>query len=387
MHWVALACSSAWLVVVAALILRAARQRGLLPRLAPRAGPGEDAPSIALIVPARDEATNIGPCIRSLLAQDFPADRCAILVVDDQSTDATAEIVADMSEAHPRLRLLRSPPLPRGWTGKSHACWLGARSVAPGTEWLCFIDADMRAAPPLLASALRAAQHETLDLLSLAPRQVLGSFAERLVIPCGLMLLAFLQDLGALQARDGRDVTATGQFMLMRAAVYAAIGGHAAIRAAICEDLELARRCKRSGHAVLLKDGQDLLSGRMYAGWRTLWPGFAKNAVDMLGGPRATAAAALTSVVLAWAAPAMPALAACAYRQTPDAANLLALTIALLASAAVLALHVTAARHFRIPPWYGLLFPLGYTACALIAADSIRRRRQARVAWKGRVYS
>jgi len=387
MPLVALACSTAWLIVVAALIFRAARQRALLPRLGPSAAPSEDAPSIAVIVPARDEAANIGPCIRSLLAQHFPPDRYAILVVDDQSADATPSIVAKLRRGNSPLRLLRSPPLPLGWTGKSHACWLGARAIGPDAEWLCFIDADMRAAPTLLESAVRSAREENLDLLSLAPRQVLGSFAERLVIPCGLMVLAVMQDLGALQARDGRDVTATGQFMLIRTATYEAIGGHAAIRSAICEDLELARRCKRSGHAVLLKDGRDLLSGRMYAGWRTLWPGFAKNAVDMLGGPRTTAAAALASVVLAWAAPAAPALAACAYVQTSDATSLVALAIALLASTAVFALHVAAARHFRIPAWYGLLFPLGYTAGALIAADSIRRRRQARVAWKGRVYS
>jgi chlorobactene glucosyltransferase len=388
MDLVALCCSSIWLIVVAVLILRAASQRALLPRLAPNAAARRtDAPPVAVIVPARDEADNIGPCIRSLLAQDFPADRCAIVVVDDHSADATPQIVADLSRAHPRLRLLRSSPLPRGWTGKSHACWLGARAIAPDTEWLCFIDADMRAAPTLLASAVRSAEDEALDLLSLAPRQVLGSFAERLVIPCGLMLLAFLQDLAARQARQGDDATATGQFMLIRASAYDAIGGHAAIRAAICEDLELARRCKRSGRAVLLKDGRDMLWGRMYTGWRTLWPGFAKNAVDMLGGPRATVAAALASIVLAWAAPVVPALAALVYVQTPGPASLPSLAMALLASAAVFALHIAAARHFRIPPWYGLMFPLGYTAGALIAADSIRRRRQARVAWKGRVYS
>jgi chlorobactene glucosyltransferase len=272
----------------------------LLPRLVPGAAPhAQDAPSVGVIVPARDEADNIGPCIRALLAQDYPPQRCAIIVVDDQSSDATPEIVAELSRAHPRLRLLRSLPPPRGWTGKSHACWHGARASAPGTQWLCFIDADMRAEPNMLASAVQSAMDERLDLLSVAPRQILLSFAERLVIPCGMLILAFLQDLAALQARRGDDVTATGQFMLMRAEAYEAIGGHAAIRAAICEDLELARLCKRSGRIVLLKDGQDLLSGRMYTGWRTLWPGFAKNVVDMLGSPRSTAATALASVVLA----------------------------------------------------------------------------------------
>lgn len=387
MDLVALFCSSLWAIIVGVLILRAVRQRGLLPRLVPGAASSRDAPSLAVIVPARDEATNIGPCLHSLLAQDFPPERCALVVVDDQSADGTAEIAERLSHTHPRIRLLRSPPLPSGWTGKSHACWLGAQALAAAPEWLCFIDADMRAEPGLLASTVGLAQQRRLDLLMVTPRQILKSFAERLVIPCGLFALAFLQDLGARQGRDADDVSATGQFMLIRTGVYEAIGGHAAVRAAISEDLELARRCKRSRHRVLLADGQEVLSGRMYAGWRTLWPGFAKNLIDLLGGPRATAATALGSVLLGWAAPAVPAAAAIAYLHDPDAPALFSLAIGFAASAAILALHIAGTRYFRIPLWYGLLFPLGYTAGALIAADSIRRRRKASVAWKGRVYS
>ncbi len=388
MELFALVCSSMWVAVVMTLIWRAARQRTMLPPLASAPPPPAGvAPMVAVIVPARDEADNIGPCLTTLLAQDYPPERCAILAVDDQSADGTADIVAALRRNHPRLRLLRSPPLPHGWTGKSHACWLGVRAVAPPVEWLCFIDADMRAGRSLLASAVSAAQAEGLDLLSLAPRHELVSLAERLVIPCGLFLLAFLQDLGSLQAPDSRDVSATGQFMLIRAGAYDEIGGHASVRAAICEDLELARRCKRSGGRVLIKDGSSMLSGRMYTGWRTLWPGFAKNVVDLLGGTHATAITALAAVVLAWAAPIVPALAALEYVLHPGIWTLVSLVCALAASAAIVALHVAGAIHFAIPFWYGLAFPLGYTAGALIAADSIRRRRRARVTWKGRVYS
>ena len=388
MDIVALSCSLIWLLLVATLIIRAARQRGLLPVLAPAASHRDArAPTLAVIVPARNEAGNIGPCLRALLEQDYPPERCAILVVDDQSVDATPDIAAAMSREHGRLQLLRSPPLPPSWTGKSHACWLGVRAVAPETEWLCFIDADMRASPTLLASALQSAQRDGIDLLMVAPRHVLRSFAERLVIPCGLFLLAFLQDLGTAQAPEAHDVIASGQFMLIRAEAYEAIGGHAAVRAAICEDLELARRCKRSGYVVLLKDGQKLLSGRMYTGWRTLWPGFAKNLVDMIGGARATAVTATASVVLAWAALAVPAFTAWRAAQDAGALTFVSLAMAMTASAAVFGLHIAGAIYFRIPFWYGLLFPVGYTAGAMIAADSIRQRWQARVTWKGRVYS
>jgi chlorobactene glucosyltransferase len=379
--------SSAWLAAVTWLILRAFKQRGLFPRAAPAPPPAAgQAPRIAVIVPARDEAGNICRCVQSLLAQDYPRGRFNVLVVDDHSADDTAAIVRRIAAEHTQLSLLESPPLPPRWTGKSHACWIGARAAAPGCEWLCFIDADVWGEPALLSSAVSTAQAQSLDLLSLAPRQELRSFAERLILPCGLILLSFLQDLRRVQTRSGPEVTATGQFMLMRSDAYEAVGGHAAVSTAICEDLEIARLFKRCGRSVLLMSGEDLISTRMYTGWRTLWPGLAKNLVDTLGGPRRTLLLALTAVILAWAAVLIPLFdAAGIAANTSDSRA--ALVVALIASAAALGLHLAATFHFRIPFWYGLLFPLGYTIGALMALDSVRRRLSGRVSWKGRIYS
>jgi chlorobactene glucosyltransferase len=379
--------SSAWLAVVTWLILRAINQRGLLPRVAiAPPPPAEQAPHIAVVVPARDEAGNICRCLNSLLAQDYPPSRFRVLVVDDHSTDDTAAIVRGIAASHPQLSLLASPPLPPRWTGKSHACWIGARAAAPGSDWLCFVDADVWGEPALLSSAVSAARAQRLDLLSLAPRQELRSFAERLVLPCGLILLSFTQDLREVQARSGSGVTTTGQFMLIRRDAYDALGGHAAVSAAICEDLEIARLLKQSGRSVLLMSGEDLVSTRMYTGWRTLWPGLAKNLVDTFGGSRATLLLALAAVILGWAAVLIPLIDASALVANTSGAWA-ALTAALLASAAAFGLHIAATFHFRIPFWYGLLFPLGYTIGALMALDSVRRRISGQVSWKGRIYS
>jgi chlorobactene glucosyltransferase len=379
--------SSAWLAIVAWLILRAVNQRGLLPRLAPASpSTSEEAPPVTVIVPARDEAANIARCLKSLLAQNYPADRLSIVVVDDHSTDDTAAIVRACAAGNPRLSLLASPPLPPRWTGKSHACWIGARSAAPDSEFLCFIDADVWAEGALISSAVRAARAQDLDLLSLAPRQELQSFAERLVLPCGLVLLSFIQNLRELQARSGSGVTATGQFMLIRRNAYEAAGGHAAVSSAICEDLDFARRLKQSGRSVILMSGEEMISTRMYTGWRTLWPGLAKNLVDTLGGRRATVTLALIALLLVWTAVAMPAFDAAAWaRGAPNAET--AFIAAFLGSSAAFALHIAAAGYFRIPFYYGLLFPLGYTIGALMALDSVRRRMRGRVSWKGRIYS
>jgi chlorobactene glucosyltransferase len=383
---VELVLSFIWLCIVTWLIVRASNQRGLLRALEPAGPPpAHRAPEVAVIVPARDEAANLGRCLQSLVGQSYPSTHLRIAVVDDHSTDDTFEIATFFAKQHPQLRVLRSPPLPPRWVGKAHACWIGAQAVGAETQWLCFIDADVWGEPELVASAVAAVIAEPLDLLSLAPRQQLGSFAERLIMPCGLYLLAFYQDLHVVQARNGPEATATGQFILVRRSFYDAIGGHAAVHGAISEDLMLARLLKRAGGYALLQDGRRLLSTRMYAGWSSLWIGTSKNLSDMLGGPVRTVAVALIALILAWAALLIPLTDAVSCARDNQTACI-ALIPAVLGSAAAFGLHIAGASYFGIPLWYGLLFPLGYSAGAAMAIDSVRRRLSGRVIWKGRTY-
>jgi chlorobactene glucosyltransferase len=379
--------SSLWLALVAWLIARAVRQRNVLAVVpVSTRDPGRAAPKVAVIVPARNEAANIGPCVESLSAQQYPAERLAVIVVDDDSTDATAAIVDALAAQDRRIVLRQAAPLPPGWKGKVHACCAGVAAAPDDVEWLCFLDADMRASPHTIASAVEAVENRKLDLLTLAPRHELESFAERLMLPCGLYLLGFYQNLEKVQAADSDAVVATGQFMLVRREAYAAVGGHAPVRDAICEDVELALLLKRRGYRVLLMDGNPLLSTRMYTGWATLWPGFAKNLIQLLGGCARTLLAAPVIVALAWIAVWLPPQDLAAALRGVGGAPL-ALALAALGSAAVVGLHVGGAVHFRIPWWYGLLFPLGYTVGAAMAIDSVRWRVTRRVHWKGRVYT
>jgi chlorobactene glucosyltransferase len=160
------------------------------------------AAGVAVIVPARDEAGNIARCLTALSAQ--AGSGLHIVVVDDQSTDATAAIVTAFVKRDPRIQLLQVSALPPGWVGKCHACWIEARA-ALAADWLCFMDADVTAEPMLIASAVQTAETEALDLLSLAPRHELESFAERLILPCGLYLLAFIRDLNRIPLRHDRN--------------------------------------------------------------------------------------------------------------------------------------------------------------------------------------
>jgi chlorobactene glucosyltransferase len=382
-----LVVSVLFLAIVVWLIARAWRQKGLFVRVGVSpVPPGSMLPALTVVVPARNESANIGPCLGSLLAQHYPTQRLRIVAVDDDSQDDTAAIVAALAAGDPRITLLTAPPLPPGWKGKVHACWYALQTVPADTEWLCFLDADVRAHPAALASAVQTAQAGAVDLLSLAPRHELGSLAERLVIPCGLYILGFSQDSARMQAPGSEEVLCTGQFMLVRRSAYDAVGGYAVVRGSICEDVDFARLLKRRGLKVRLEDGSALLVTRMYTGWRTLWPGFAKNLVEMLGGAPRTVVTVLSAVILSWSAVTLPLIDAAACHSGTHGACL-ALLPAVLGSGAAFGLHLAGALHLGIPWWYGLVFPLGYTMGAAIALDSIRWRLRRRVEWKGRTYA
>lgn len=379
----ALILSCLWFALVAWLIWHALRQRHAFRVVDPDKCKHDSTSAVCVIVPARDEGGNIANCVNSLLGQRLVDLR--VIVVDDESSDDTAAIVAAMAENDPRVTLIEAQPLPPGWKGKVHACCSGLAAASAGIEWLCFMDADVTAHPAAIASAVASAEESGLDLLSLMPRQDLQSFAERLIMPCGLYLLAFSQNVSRVQAPGSDEVAATGQFMLFRRTAYEAVGGHAAVRNEICEDAQLARLMKHHGKHVLMLDGAKVLTARMYTGWDTLLPGLAKNLSFMLGGPARMVAVGLAAFALAWAAVLVPALDIVLCADGSQAACA-ATAPAFAGSLAAFALHIAGALHFGIPAWYGLLFPFGYSAGAVIGIDSLRWKWKRRVRWKGRVY-
>ena len=377
--------SFGWMALVSWLILRAYGQRNLMPVLQPASTGIDDPPNISVIVPARNESQNLRRCLESLSHQDYPQERLNVIVVDDNSSDDTFAIGSALADKSRNLRVIRCPPLPPHWCGKPHACWIGTQASCAADEWLCFIDADVEAGAGLMESAVAAARSQHLALLSLAPRQRLGSFAERLIIPCGLFLMAFSQDLEAVQSPHGDQVTACGQFMLAHRAAYEAAGGHAAVRNAICEDLELARRIKRTCGHVVLQDGKLLLTARMYTGWKSLWTGLSKNLVETLGGQAAAIVITPVVLLLSLASVLLPAIdgARCA---AGHAADCIALAPALAGTAAAAGLHIAGALYFNTPFWYGLMFPVGYAVGACLAIESLRRHWRGKIVWKDRSY-
>jgi chlorobactene glucosyltransferase len=379
----AAAVALAWAALVAVLILRAARQYRQYEVLQPMPLTSP-APSVDVVVPARNEADAITGCLAGLAAQDYPGAALAVVVVDDGSTDGTAALARGLAAGDPRMTVIEAGALALGWTGKTQACWRGA--AQGGGEWLCFIDADTTPRPELLRAAVAVARRRQLDLLSLEPRQELVSPWERLILPAGLCALGFVGDLSRTGDTAREEAPANGQFMLIRRSVYVRVGGHGAVRGTVAEDSALAACVKAAGGRVALMGGASLIGVRMYRSLPQLWEGIAKNVTQTFGGTRRTALIALAGPALAWATLLLPAALA---TSLPAASSLLALSafaVACAASLALIALHLAAARYFAIPLWYGLLFPLGYTLAALLAAAGIAAHWRGHVAWKGRLY-
>lgn len=342
-------------------------------------------PPIAVIVPLRNEAHNVLACLQSLIEQDYPREQLEIVAVDDNSNDQTAAIVRAIAARDHRVRLLQIGALPAGWTGKPHACWIGALDTE--AEWLCFVDADTVSEPALLRSAVFALRERNLDLLSFSPLQELTHFLDRLVMPLGFLAVAASMDCAEVNDSGSSEVRVNGQFIMMRTHDYFAVGGHASVRGHICEDAALARLMKASGLRVGLLGGESLIRTRMYRTAHDLWEGFSKNIAETFGGSARTSIVAISVLVIGWATPLLPIWTLDAAVRGPHPLAIAAAAGAWLAAATVVSVQLALLHHFRVPLWYGFLFPASCSVGALVALNGVLRGVRGRVYWKGRAYS
>lgn len=236
-------------------------------------------PSVTAIVPARDEAVVIASCVESLALQSEIAE---ILVVDDQSTDKTAEIVRGLMDKFPHLRLLETHEVPPGWVGKNNAVFLGAKEAK--SPWLLFTDADAELLPGAAARALQVAQESSAALISFSPEQVTQSWCEKALIPFVYTRLAKHFSYEAVNNPASPAAAANGQFLMIRHDAYIAIGGHASVAAEVLEDVALAKRAKAAGFRLWFGSGQGIVRVRMYRSFSAMWQGWKKNLYLLVGG-------------------------------------------------------------------------------------------------------
>jgi chlorobactene glucosyltransferase len=245
-----------------------------LHRLGRKDGPLPDPlPFISVLIPARNEESNIGNCLESLRRQVYP--HYEILVLDDGSSDRTSDIVKEISETDPRVRLLSGRPLPAGWAGKPYACY--QLSMEAKGSWLLFTDADTIHAPEMLRSALAYSHNHGVSLLSGFPLQHTVSFAQRVAIPMMYFFILSCLPLWWVQrSKRPRTGIAIGQFLFFNADDYRAMGGHESVKSRILEDLWLGLETVRSGKRQGVVDLTGMVSCRMYERLGPLWEGMGK---------------------------------------------------------------------------------------------------------------
>ncbi|GDX40853.1 glycosyl hydrolase [Armatimonadota bacterium] len=333
----------------------------------------QESPFISICIPARNEEANIKQCVQSILAQVYT--NFELLVMDDCSEDATADIVRALAARDGRIRLLKGRPIELGWAGKCHACSQLA-GVAQG-EYLLFMDADTRAEPALVGSAMALIEQTKADMVSAFPYQVTGTFWERVVLPMLQFLITTLLPIHLVwESPSPAFCAACGQFELFRKESYERIGGHAGVRASFHDGLLLARKVKASGGTLRLFDATELLRCRMYEGGRAVWNGFTRNAYEGLGsfGVLLGMTWALGSLFLA------PYIFFMLGLWTHSGWTALCVLQILL----MLAIRVIQARRFGHTATIPLL-PLAIAALIVIQWGSLFRKGQLQ-SWKGRSY-
>ena len=351
----------------AILLLRNLR---VFPRLQPSDGTAE---SISILIPARDEADKIAGAVQAAVANRG----AEVLVLDDDSSDATAEIVAALAARYSNVRLLSGKPLPSGWCGKNWACaQLAAAATRP---LLLFVDADVRLAPCAAATLVAWMRGKAVQLASGVPFQELGSFSERLMIPLiHFVLLGFLPLRRMRRSGDPAYAAGCGQLLIAETNAYREAGGHAAVRGRIHDGLALPRLFREHGLRTDLFDATHLATCRMYRTAGELWRGFTKNTHEGLGAPARIVPVTLL-LLLGQVAPFL----LLATRTTS-----LATAFCVAAIASVLITRLVLAARFRQPVSTALLHPVAIVVLLAMQWTGVVRWLSGKPArWKAREYA
>jgi len=235
-------------------------------------------PLISAIIPARNEEASIAHAVESVAAQPEVEE---VIVVNDQSTDRTGEILQELARGIQKLKVLATGELPPGWIGKNYAASLGA--AAARGEWLLFTDADTYHYPGAARRALSDAADRQAVLVSYSPEQEMHTFWERALIPFVYCRLGAKFSYGRVNNPELPDAAANGQFILILREVYEAIGGHGAVADKVLEDVALARRVKGAGYTIYFTAPIGIVRTRMYRSFGAMWEGWTKNLYQLFG--------------------------------------------------------------------------------------------------------
>jgi chlorobactene glucosyltransferase len=332
-------------------------------------------PSVSTIVPARNEERNIDRCASGIAAQDYA--NLEFVFVDDDSTDATPDILARYAARDSRVKIVHTGGKPDDWNGKQWACHSGAEQAAG--EWLCFMDADTYAEPELISRTLAFALAHDIDMLTLQPWYELRGLWERVVLPTGLAQLLIVFPPDRVNDPNRKLSMANGQFILIRRDVYDAIGGHASVKDCMMDDFPLAERVKGAGYRLYIADGSSVMRVRLYTNLQEIWAGSIKAAVEITGGWLISTLTflalflfnVLPAFLLVWAI----------LTGNPEATWVMSVAVSIQ-----LMFHAfVRMAGFRVPPWSSVAYPFGSVIMTVILLDGmIRLASGGEIKWKGR---
>lgn len=357
------------LLVWAGLLLARGRFWQAGPILAPARPAG--APDVDIVVPARDEAEGIGAALASLLAQDYPG-RLRVVMVDDGSTDGTGAIARALGD--PRLLVLDGQARPAGWSGKLWAVHQGLAETR--AEYVLLTDADILHDPLHVATLVAKAEQDGLDLVSEMVELHCASLAERLLVPAFVYFFQLLYPFARVNDPASRTAAAAGGTVLLRRRALDRIGGIAAVRGALIDDVALARAVKAGG-PIWLGHSRLARSVRPYPDAASVWRMVARTAYVQLRRSPALLGATVLGMALVWLAP--PGLALFAHGP--------AWWMGALAWAGAAASYVPTLRRFRLSPLWAPFLPL--VACFYMAAtvgSAVDHHLGRGVMWKRRAY-
>lgn len=318
-----------------------------------------DLPAVSVLVPARNEAERLAVTLPAIVAQEA----AEVLVLDDESTDGTAEVARRLTTGQRHVRLVEGRAAPAGWVGKSWACHQLADLAA--SPVLAFCDADIALRPGAIRAAVLEMQRQEADVFSVFPRQRTVRLGERLLVPLVDDALLSLLPHPLLRIDVPSAATANGSLLLITRSAYERLGGFESVKAQIVEDVALARRTRRLGLRLGLALGGELVGARMYDGYGEAVRGLARGLVSVVGSRRGLTGAVIWQV-LTYTAPVV--LAVRNRRWT-----------AAIVLAAVDRLLVEAKTGRR--SWGDVvLVPLTPLATVPVLAQALRRRQT----WKGR---
>jgi Glycosyl transferase family 2 len=376
MMMIGLAALALVLAAIPALLFHANLREYRPPPAASRLPGDANGRSLSVLIPARNEERTIGAALQSVLASrgvEFE-----VVVLDDHSDDATADVVLAIMERDQRVRFLEGQPLPHGWCGKQFACFTLSRAARHSL--LVFLDADVRLAPDGLARITTYLEESRADLVSGIPRQGTGTLVEKLVIPLIHFLLLGFLPLGRMRRyRHPAYAAGCGQLFLARRSAYEAAGGHAAIQASLHDGITLPRAFRAAGLRTDLCDMTEIATCRMYQNAGDVWRGLAKNATSGLASPGMILPA--TAILLGGQVLPLLLLALFVWL-TP-----LATCLAFLAALASFYPRFAGAKRFR-QSWLGaFLHPAGILIFVAIQWHALLRTAIGQpAAWKGREY-